>query len=110
MKYLATVTKAKKTPATIETLQISDLPVKSLVKQSPGICDTIVNVKYSNLNYKDALVSWCNIHKSKQIFYETESEIWAGLGFVGQLKIMNFMYVCTLGNYFPAQPMRLKDF
>ena len=57
LKCLATITKAKKTPATIETLEISDLPVKSLVKQSPGICDTIVNVKYSNLNYKDALVS-----------------------------------------------------
>jgi len=55
--FRALVTKAKKTPATIETLQISDLPVKSLVKQSPGICDTIVNVKYSNLNYKDALVA-----------------------------------------------------
>ena len=55
--FRALVTKAKKTPATLETLDISELPSKSLVKQSPGQCDTIINVKYSNLNYKDALVS-----------------------------------------------------
>jgi len=54
--FRALITKAKKTPATLETLETSDLPVKSLVKQSPGECDTIVNVKFSNLNYKDALV------------------------------------------------------
>ena len=56
--FRALVTKAKKTPANLETLEPSDLPLKSLVKQSPGECDTIVNVKYSTLNYKDALVSY----------------------------------------------------
>ena len=54
--FKALITKAKKTPATIESLTISELPKDSTVKQSPGKCDTIVNVKYSNLNYKDALV------------------------------------------------------
>ena len=54
--FKALITKAKKTPATIESLSISELPQQSTVKQSPGNCDTIVNVKYSNLNYKDALV------------------------------------------------------
>ena len=63
--FRALVTKAKKNPATLETLETSDLPVKSLVKQSPGECDTIVNVKYSNLNYKDALV---RINKSETIW------------------------------------------
>ena len=55
--FRALVTVAKKTPATVETLSIDQLPKQSTVKQSPGACDTIVNVKYSNLNYKDALVS-----------------------------------------------------
>ena len=55
--FRALVTVAKKTPATVETLSIDQLPKQSTVKQSPGTCDTIVNVKYSNLNYKDALVS-----------------------------------------------------
>ena len=54
--FKALITKAKKTPSTIESLTISELPKDSTVKQSPGKCDTIVNVKYSNLNYKDALV------------------------------------------------------
>ena len=54
--FKALITKAKKSPATIESLSVSELPQESTVKQSPGKCDTIVNVKYSNLNYKDALV------------------------------------------------------
>ena len=54
--FKALITKAKKTPASIESLSIAELPKESTVKQSPGKCDTIVNVKYSNLNYKDALV------------------------------------------------------
>ena len=55
--FRALVTVNKKTPATVETLTFDSLPKQSTVKQSPGACDTIVNVKYSNLNYKDALVS-----------------------------------------------------
>ena len=55
--FKALVTKAKKATATVETMSIEQLPKESFVKQSPGACDTIVNVKYSNLNYKDALVS-----------------------------------------------------
>ena len=82
--YLATISKAKKTPATIETLQISDLPVKSLVKQSPGICDTIVNVKYSNLNYKDALVS--SAHENNQ-FYETQFFVYLLFKYFYQIKL-----------------------
>ena len=53
----ALVTRAKKIPATVESISMEELPKESKVKQSPGICDTIVNVKYSTLNYKDALVS-----------------------------------------------------
>ena len=54
--FKALVTKAKKTPAALEILNQDQLPTESKVKQSPGKCDTIVNVKFSNLNYKDALV------------------------------------------------------
>jgi NADPH:quinone reductase-like Zn-dependent oxidoreductase len=54
--FRALVTKAKKTPATIELLTQADFPTESKVKLSPGPCDTIVKVQYSNLNYKDALV------------------------------------------------------
>ncbi len=54
--FRALVTKAKKIPATVENLSVTDLPAESKVKQSPGKCDTTVIVEYSNLNYKDALV------------------------------------------------------
>ena len=53
----ALVTRTKKIPATVESISVEELPKESKVKQSPGICDTIVKVKYSTLNYKDALVS-----------------------------------------------------
>ena len=53
----ALVTRTKKNPATVESISVEELPKESKVKQSPGICDTIVKVKYSTLNYKDALVS-----------------------------------------------------
>ena len=62
--FRALVTKAKKTPATVESLSVEELPQESSVKQSPGKCDTIVDVRFSNLNYKDALVS-IKIMKSK---------------------------------------------
>ena len=52
----ALVTRTKKIPATVESISVEELPKESKVKQSPGICDTIVKVKYSTLNYKDALV------------------------------------------------------
>ena len=55
--FKALVTKAKKMPATVGSLTVEELPSESTVKQSPGKCDTVVNVKYSNLNYKDAMVS-----------------------------------------------------
>lgn len=54
--FRALITKAKKAPATLESLSTGELPSESTVKQSPGNCDTLVNVKFSNLNYKDALV------------------------------------------------------
>lgn len=54
--FRALVTRGKKTPATVETLTRGELPTKSTVKQSPGDCEVLVKVNYSNLNYKDALV------------------------------------------------------
>jgi len=53
----ALVASQPKTPAAVESLTRDDLPKASTVKQSPGPCDTIVRVKYSNINYKDALVA-----------------------------------------------------
>jgi len=52
----ALVASQPKTPAAVVSLTREDLPKASTVKQSPGPCDTIVRVKYSNINYKDALV------------------------------------------------------
>jgi len=54
--FQALVTRGKKTPATVETLKKSDLPKESTCKAAPGVCDTLVQVDYSTLNYKDALV------------------------------------------------------
>jgi len=54
--FKALISKNKFTPATLETLNFTDLPFESVVKRSFGICDTIINVKYSNLSYKDALI------------------------------------------------------
>jgi len=54
--FPALVTRGK-APATIETLTRADLPATSTVKADPGHCDLVVEVKYSTLNYKDALVS-----------------------------------------------------
>ena len=61
----ALVTRTKKIPATVESISVEELPKESKVKQSPGICDTIVKVKYSTLNYKDALVSIINLKMSE---------------------------------------------
>jgi len=54
--FRALVTAGKKTPATVVTLQRSDLPSASTYKQAPGECDLLVKVEYSTLNYKDAMV------------------------------------------------------
>ena len=55
--FPALVTRGK-TPATVETLTRADLPVESTYKLGiPGACDMLVQVEYSTLNYKDALVA-----------------------------------------------------
>jgi len=54
--FRALVTAAKKTPATIQAMSESALPAISGVKAAPGDCDTLINVNYSTLNYKDAMV------------------------------------------------------
>ena len=48
----------------LETLSLSDLPQECTYKQTKGICDMFVEVEYSALNYKDALVvsgRWNNL-------------------------------------------------
>ena len=55
--FQALVTRGKKTPATVETLTRADLPLESTSKAAPGTCDMLVQVEYSTLNYKDALVA-----------------------------------------------------
>ncbi len=52
----ALITRAKKAPAAVEMIQRTDLPAHSGVKKSPGQCDLLVQVEYSNLNYKDAMI------------------------------------------------------
>jgi len=54
-QFQALVTRGK-SPATLETLTRADLPASSTVRAQPGECDTLVQVEYSTLNYKDALV------------------------------------------------------
>ena len=75
----ALVTRAKKTPAKVEMLAVTDLPKESAIKRTLGKCDVLVegkqvflilcelafsqkfpfvfSVDYSTLNYKDALVA-----------------------------------------------------
>lgn len=53
----ALVTRAKKTPAKVEMLAVTDLPKESAIKRTLGKCDVLVEVDYSTLNYKDALVA-----------------------------------------------------
>eukprot|EP00092_Neocalanus_flemingeri_P000479 GFUD01000509.1.p1 GENE.GFUD01000509.1~~GFUD01000509.1.p1 ORF type:complete len:347 (-),score=135.68 GFUD01000509.1:128-1168(-) len=53
--FQALVTRGK-APATIETLTRADLPMVSTCKAAPGACDMLVQVEYSTLNYKDAMV------------------------------------------------------
>jgi len=55
--FPALVTRGKKAPATVETLTTADLPQTSTVKASPGECDLLLDVKFSTLNYKDALTA-----------------------------------------------------
>ena len=58
--FKALVTKEKKVPASLDILEINELPKTSSIKQMSktvtGECDTIVKVRYSTLNYKDAMV------------------------------------------------------
>eukprot|EP00088_Acartia_fossae_P055666 TRINITY_DN6463_c0_g1_i1.p1 TRINITY_DN6463_c0_g1~~TRINITY_DN6463_c0_g1_i1.p1 ORF type:complete len:356 (+),score=98.17 TRINITY_DN6463_c0_g1_i1:27-1070(+) len=55
-QFQALVTRGK-SPATLETLTRADLPAASTVRtKTPEECDTLVQVEYSTLNYKDALV------------------------------------------------------
>lgn len=54
--FRALVTRGKKSLATVETLSTADLPKVSTIKQMPGNCDTIVQVEFSTINYKDAMV------------------------------------------------------
>ena len=42
--------------ANVEKLSMSDLPTECQYKQTKGPCDMLVEVEYSTLNYKDALV------------------------------------------------------
>lgn len=54
--FPALVTRGR-TPASLETLTRADLPVESTYKLGiPGTCDMLVQVEYSTINYKDALV------------------------------------------------------
>jgi len=53
--FKALVTRGK-TPASVESLTRADLPLVSTYKGAPGSCDMLVQVEYSTLNYKDALV------------------------------------------------------
>lgn len=46
----------KKTPAAVQTIKTSDLPEKSTVRGEEGVTSVLVDVKYSTINYKDALV------------------------------------------------------
>ncbi|TRY70947.1 hypothetical protein TCAL_01251 [Tigriopus californicus] len=52
----ALITRTKGVSAQVETLPVIELPLQSTVKNSPGECNLLVKVKYSSLNYKDALV------------------------------------------------------
>jgi len=52
----ALVTSAKKTPAAVQSIQASDLPEQSTVRGEEGATSVLVDVKYSTINYKDALV------------------------------------------------------
>jgi len=52
----ALVTSAKKTPATVETIEAAQLPTVSKVRGQEGDASVLVDVKYSTVNYKDALV------------------------------------------------------
>ena len=53
--FQALITRGK-APASVETITWADLPLVSTYKGAPGSCDMLVQVEYSTLNYKDALV------------------------------------------------------
>lgn len=55
--FRALVSMGKNVPATVQSLNESQLPATSSVKAAPGDCDTIIKVDYSNLNFKDAMVA-----------------------------------------------------
>jgi len=54
--FQALVTRGK-APGTVETLTRAELPATSTCRAAPGTCDMLVQVEYSSLNYKDALVA-----------------------------------------------------
>lgn len=56
-RFRALLTTAKKTPATVQQLNRSDLPLNSTVRGEEGSTSVLVKVKYSTVNYKDALVT-----------------------------------------------------
>ena len=45
----ALVTRAKKAPARVEMLAVSDLPKESAIKRTPGKCDVLVEGKQVSL-------------------------------------------------------------
>merc|ERR1712123_69587 len=52
----ALVTSAKKTAAQVEQIDAAQLPTVSTVRGQEGDASVLVDVKYSTVNYKDALV------------------------------------------------------
>jgi len=59
-RFRALVSGAKKTPAAVQNLERSDLPVNCTARGQEGPCSVNVAVKYSTINYKDALVATGN--------------------------------------------------
>merc|ERR1719447_2583042 len=55
-RFKALVSGAKKTPAAVQNLNRDDLPTVSKVRGEEGDSSVLVDVKYSTINYKDALV------------------------------------------------------
>jgi len=59
-RFRALITNAKKTAATVQQMTKADLPTVSKVRGEEGDCSVHVKVKYSTINYKDALVATGN--------------------------------------------------
>jgi hypothetical protein len=54
-RFRALVSGAKKTPAAVQNLERSDLPVNCTARGQEGPCSVNVAVKYSTINYKGNL-------------------------------------------------------